>query len=169
MLLDAISELLSMIVNAHLQRLFKEVGFEEQNGFSGRGRADGIFCIRQALEKRRKHDLESRVLFVDLVRTFDSVPKDVLCVVLAMMGVPPHLAFVIKRMNADLEVAFDLNGVPVAAPCSVGVKQRCPLRPALFLFGTQICLELLEKAMPAEAKFRYRTNTRTTGTHGTEI
>ena len=39
-----------------------------QNGFSsGRGCADGSFCIRQALKKRREHGQESWVLFVDLV------------------------------------------------------------------------------------------------------
>ena len=30
--------------------------------------------------------------------------------VLAKMGVPAHLIHVIKRMNADLKVTFDLNG-----------------------------------------------------------
>ena len=44
---------------------------------------------------------------------FDSVPRDVLWAVLAKMGVPAHLIHVIKRMNADLKVTFDLNGEPV--------------------------------------------------------
>ena len=42
----------------------------------------------------------------------DSVPRDVLWAVLAKMGVPAHLIHVIKRMNADLKVTFDLNGEP---------------------------------------------------------
>ena len=41
-------------------------------------------------------------MFVDLVKAFDSVPRDVLWTVLAKMGVPAHLIHVIKRMNADL-------------------------------------------------------------------
>ena len=44
MLLDAASKIISMIINNRLQRLLKEVGIEEQNGFSGgRGCADGSF------------------------------------------------------------------------------------------------------------------------------
>jgi len=34
MLLDAASKILSMIINSRLQRLLKEIGIEEQNGFS---------------------------------------------------------------------------------------------------------------------------------------
>ena len=124
MLLDAASKVVSMIINSRLQLLLKEVGIEEQNGFmGGRGGSDGIFCIRQALKKRRKHGKESWVLFVDLVKAFDSVPRDVLFTVLAKFGVPPHLVSVIKRINTDLKVSFDLNGEPVAVPCTVGVKQ----------------------------------------------
>ena len=97
---------------------------------------------------------------------FDSVPRDVLFTVLAKFGVPPHLVSVIKRMNTDLQVTFDLNGEPVAVPCTVGVKQGCPLSPTLFLFVMQACLESLEKAMPADAKLKFRTNTRIEGKNG---
>ena len=170
MLLDAASKIVSMIINSRLQLLLKEVGIEEQSGFmGGRGSSDGIFCIRQALKKRREHGKESWVLFVDLVKAFDSVPRDVLFAVLAKFGVPPHLVSVIKRMNTDLQVSFNLNGEPVAVPCTVGVKQGCPLSPTLFLFVMQACLESLEKAMPADAKLEFRTNTRTKGRNGGHV
>ena len=167
MLLDAVFKVISMIINDRLQRLLKEVGIEEQNGFCcGCGCSDGNFCIRQALKKRREHSLDSWVLFVDLVKAFDSVPREVLFSVLAKFGVPPHLIHAIKRMNADLEVKFDLGGEPIAVPCSVGVKQGCPLGPTLFLFVMQACLESLERATPEEAKMHFRTNTRMEGKNG---
>ncbi len=83
--------------------------------------------------------------------------------VLPNYGVLPHLVSVIKQINIDLQVSFDLSGEPVAVPCTVGVKQGCPLSPALFLFVVQACLESLEKAMPADRKLKFRTNTRTEG------
>ena len=69
---------------------------------------------------------------MDLVKAFDSVPRDVLFTVLAKFGVPPHPVNVIKLMNTDLKVGFDLNGEPAAVPCTVGVKQGCPLSRSFF-------------------------------------
>ena len=92
MLLDAASKLVSMIIANRLDRVLKEEGLEAQNGFTGgRGCSDGSFSLRQALKRRREHGLESWVLFVDLVKAFDSVPRDVLWAVLAKFGIPPHL------------------------------------------------------------------------------
>ena len=93
----------------------KEIGADEQIAFyGGRGCMDGSFFIPRALKKRQWHGLESGVLFVNLVKAFDSVPRDVLFVVLAKFGVPPHLVRVIKRPNAGVEAAFCIAGEPVA-------------------------------------------------------
>ncbi len=80
------------------------------------------------------------MLFVVLVKAFDSVPRDAFFTVLAKIGVPPHLVSAIKRMNtADLKVSFDVNRGPVAVPCAAGVKQECPLKLTPFRFIMQAC------------------------------
>ena len=38
----------------------------------------GCFTIKMALKKRREHGLESWVLFLDLVKNFDRVPREML-------------------------------------------------------------------------------------------
>ncbi len=82
------------------------------------------------------------MLFVDLLKAFDSIPRrGVLFTVLAKFGVPPHLASAIKRMNTKLQVSFDLNDEYVAVPCAVGVKQGCPLSPTLSFFVMKACFE----------------------------
>ena len=53
---------------------------------------------------------------MDFLKAFESVPWDVLFTVLAKFGVPPHLLRVIERINADLQVAFELGGEPAAVP-----------------------------------------------------
>ena len=70
--------------------------------------------------------MESWVLFVDIVKAFDSAPRDVLWKVLAKFGVPPHLLKVIMRMHENLTVTFELAGVTVEVPNKSGVKQGEP-------------------------------------------
>ena len=47
-----------------------------------------------------------------MVRAFGSVPRDMLFAVLANFAVPPHLPWVIERIDGDLQVAFELGGEP---------------------------------------------------------
>ena len=75
------------------------------------------------MKKQREHGFESWVLFADLVKAFGSVPQDMLWALLAKMSVPPHLIYVIKRMNVDLKVTVDLSREPVEVPCTVSAKQ----------------------------------------------
>ena len=70
-------------------------------------------------------------------------------------GVPPHLLRVIERINADLYVAFGLDGKPAAVPYTIYAKQGHPPSPALFLFFMKVCLGSPDKAMLEEASFRY--------------
>ena len=49
---------------------------ENQCGFrNGRGCSDGSFTIKALLIKRREHDLETWVFFLDVVKAFDMVPR----------------------------------------------------------------------------------------------
>ena len=169
MLLDAASKLVSMIIANRLDRVLKEEGLEAQNGFTGgRGCSDGSFSLRQALKRRREHGLESWVLFVDLVKAFDSVPRDVLWAVLAKFGIPPHLLGVIKRMHEGLLVSFEIGGEKVEVPNTAGVKQGDNMAPLLFIFVMQACLETLGDTWPV-GKLEFRTNTRTTGVNGGKV
>ncbi len=81
------------------------------------------------------------MLIVDLVKAFDSVPRDVLFTGLDKFGARPHLVSNIKRMNTDLQVSFNLNGEPSGSAVLGGVKQGFPLSPTHFVM--QACLESL--------------------------
>ena len=66
-------------------------GLESQTGFrSSRETFDGLFSVSMALHTRRKHDKESWVLFLDLIRAFDSVPYKAVFDVPHRFGIPDH-------------------------------------------------------------------------------
>jgi hypothetical protein len=78
MLMEAAPKLVSSIIAARIKKfILVEEGLEEQNGFMpNRGCRDGIFFLKLALQKRREHGLGTWAVFVDLVKAFDSVPRE---------------------------------------------------------------------------------------------
>jgi hypothetical protein len=82
-LLDVASKVMSSIFVKRMQGVLQECGLESQSGFTpDRGTIDGLFSVFVALQKRKEHNLDSWILFVDLVKAFDSVPRAALFAVL---------------------------------------------------------------------------------------
>ncbi len=51
-----------------------------------RGCCDGIFTVKLALQKRHEHGIGTWAVFIDLVKAFDSVPRDGLYITLGKLG-----------------------------------------------------------------------------------
>jgi len=79
MLLEVCSKVVGTIISERIQAMLGEIGLECQSGFSKlRGGSDARFSLKTGLQKRKEHGLGSWVLFVDLVKAFDTVPRDML-------------------------------------------------------------------------------------------
>ena len=88
MLLDAASKFVCAIIAGRLTRLLDAERMEEQNGFMPHcGTTDSMFSLQILLQKRKEHGLSTWVVFIDLVKAFDSVPRDGLEKMLQKMGV----------------------------------------------------------------------------------
>ena len=87
-----------------------------------------------ALKKRRGHGLESRVLFLDLVKAFHCVPREMLWKILAKFGAPNELTSLLKVLHASFVVKFTVDDVTLLLDCIIGVKQGDILGPILFTF-----------------------------------
>ena len=84
-----VGKVLGRIVQGRLQVTAENILLESQSGFrKGRGCADMIFVARQLVEKAREHGKSLYVLFVDLRKTYDSVPRQALWKVLEKYCVP---------------------------------------------------------------------------------
>ena len=74
-----------------------EIG-EEQQGFSKGGMMDGMFMLRQLVEKRFEGQGEMTLGFVDLEKAYDTVPRKMVMVTLRWMGVPEAEVMLVERM-----------------------------------------------------------------------
>ena len=134
MLLETAYKVLAIILHSRLQPLVESIDHEAQCGFrQGRGCMDAVFSIKMALKKRREHNLESWVLFLDLVKAFDRVPRSLLWQVLQKFGVPDKTIAILTLLHTNFQVSFEIDSVLHTMPCTIGVKQGNILGPVLFV------------------------------------
>mmetsp|Transcript_38924 Transcript_38924/g.82945 ORF Transcript_38924/g.82945 Transcript_38924/m.82945 type:complete len:132 (+) Transcript_38924:115-510(+) len=112
-----------------------------------------MFTLKQLLRKRRENGQETWVLFIDLVKAFDRVPREVLLGdgssdnvgllwrVLLKYGVHPKLVSVLRAMHSKVLVQFDVDGVMRMLEAIIGVKQDDLLGPQLFTFFMAAVME----------------------------
>ena len=144
-LLDLASKVLSSILVERMQVVQEEQGLEEQAGFRGaRGTIDGLFATYMAMQKRKEHGLGTWALFIDLVKAFDTVPRDALFAVLRRFGLPDHFVNIVIRLHEGATVKFKVGDIDTSLPSTIGVRQGSCEGPALFLFIMQAALETME-------------------------
>ena len=135
MLLEIAYKVVAIIIQARLSPIVEQLDHEQQCGFRpNRGCVDAVFTIKSALRKRREHGLESWVLFLDLVKAFDRVPKKLLWEILTKFGVPIKLVSLLKALHKDFTVKFSIDDIDKSIRNTIGVKQGDILGPILFLF-----------------------------------
>lgn len=110
MLIETAAKIVCSILGNRIQNFLNESGLEEQNGFTpGRGGLDGIFSLKVALQKRREHGLDTWAVFIDLIKAFDSVPREGLFLVLERFGFPPRFCKLVRLFHFDLKVKVGMQ------------------------------------------------------------
>ncbi len=123
----------SILANRISTFILESEGLEEQNRFMRhRGCCDGIFATKMALQKRHEHGLGTWAVFIDLVKAFDSVPRNGLQVVLEKFGISPKMQRLIVKFHSDLVVKVPVGEDDACFESSAGVKQGCSMAPILF-------------------------------------
>ena len=107
--------------------------------------------VKMACSQSRPHfthvtiNLPTFVVFMDLVKAFDTVDHKVLMRVLERYGAPPKLKSAIARMYTDLKIVLKLGKVKAEMNQTVGVRQGDCMAPVLFLFMMMAFAETLGK------------------------
>ena len=106
-LLDVVGKVAARILQGRLQELAEEVLPESQCGFrKGRGCSDMIFTVRQ---QANEHKAKIFLVFIDLRKAYDSVPREALWVALGKLGVPDSLIEWIRSFHQGMKAAIRLD------------------------------------------------------------
>jgi hypothetical protein len=90
--------------------MLKEHIIEEQLGCQPlRGCRDALFIVRSALQIRHKHMQATWLLFVILVKAFDTIDQELLFEILAKFGIPQSMIYIIRRLYADMEIKITVG------------------------------------------------------------
>ena len=107
---------------------------ESQCGFRrGCSCTDAIFCVRQLVEKCYEHRQKGVLVFVDLRKAYDSVPREALWSALSVYGIPPAFIALVKSFHTSMEACVRLNGCcSESVDVRNGLRQGCVMAPVLF-------------------------------------
>ena len=79
MLLEVAYKIIAKIVHSRLVPIAEKFDHESQSSFRPRrGCVDVVFTAKLAMKKRREHCNETWIIFLDLVKAFHRVPRDLL-------------------------------------------------------------------------------------------
>ena len=149
-LLDHVLKVIERVVEKIMR---EQVDIDDmQFGFMpGRGTTDATVILRQLQEKYMSKDKKLFFAFVDLEKTFDCVPREVIWWSLRKMGVQEWLVKLVQAMysNARSQVRvgdeyckmFDVQ---------VGVHQGSVLSPLLFIIVLEALLRNFRSGCPYE-------------------
>ena len=76
---------------------------------------DMIFCAQQLMEKATEHNTKLFMLFIDLRKAYDSIPREALWCVLKKYGVPHSMLTVIRFLHDGMQAEVTVDGK--VAPC----------------------------------------------------
>ena len=92
-----------------------------------------IFVARQLVEKTIEHNDELFVLFVDLKKAYDTIPRDALWNVLQKVGIPPKMLSIVKSFHEGMQAEVSVNAMTTdTVKVKNGLRQGCTLAPTLF-------------------------------------
>ena len=150
MLLDCFAKWVGSILGNRLKAVFEKVGMESQNGFRpDRGCTDGLFTVKLALQKCMEHSVDTHTAFIDLVKAFDSVPRDGMWAVMRKLGMPQKFVNLVAETHSpSIGINVPVGDVAIEITNNIGVLQGSTHAPILFLFYMHAVFHTMHESWP---------------------
>ena len=159
-------KLFARVLNNRLQLVVEETVSDSQCGFrTGRGCVDMIFCVRQLVEKAIEHNTRLFLLFVDLRKAYDSVPRAALWRALQKYDVPDIMIELIRSLHDGMSATVTVGGGR-SEPFSVrnGLRQGCTIAPTLFILYFGLVIDRwLDRCQAAGVEVQFKLGGRLVG------
>lgn len=125
---------------------------DSQCGFrKNRSTVDMIFTLKQIQEKCVEQNKDLYIVFIDLKKAFDTVPRDLLWKILTKYGVPPKFLNILQQFQTNMQAKVCIGGLESPSfPVEVGVKQDDVLAPVLFNIFISTVMTLAQNSLNAE-------------------
>jgi hypothetical protein len=120
------------VIEHHLRRATSVT--QNQFGFMpGRSTMEAIFLLRQLMERYREQKKDLHMVFIDLEKVYDKVPRNVMCWALERHKVPTKYITLIKDMYKDVVTCVRTYGGDTSDfLIKIGLQQKSALSPYLF-------------------------------------
>ena len=110
-LFSTVGKVLVDVILQRLHLLVESMYPQSQSGYSnGSSTIDGIFTLRQLIEKTREQRRCLYMAFVDFVKVFHTVNCKLLFIILHKLGCPPKFIRIIKKLYTDVHARLIVDG-----------------------------------------------------------
>jgi hypothetical protein len=132
---ERLSKIYQHILNSRLNLYHESSCPGFSNGFRpGRGTSDANFIFKTMLRKRHEHGQTSWILFLGIVKAFDTVDRHWMWKVLARVGIAPKMLTVLQSLHTDPTGELTVEGITHTMKFGGGSGQGKILAPRLFSF-----------------------------------
>ena len=170
-LLDVVGKIFTRIMQERLQTIADRVLPESHCGLrKGGGCTDLIFVAREMIEKAEEHNDALFILFVDLQKAYNSVPRQALWQVLEKCGVPPTMLHIIRSfhegMCAELRIG---NTTTDSIEVQNGLRRGCTMAPTLFnIYFSAVVADWRSRCPQAGVSIKFRHGRKLVGDRTTK-
>ena len=102
-----------------------------------------MFTLLSILQEIRECQHDTHVVFIKIVKAFDSVDYDLIPIVLERLGAPPKIVHVFNKMYINFRFTLKVGKIASEILLGRGVQQGDNLTPTLFAFFMQVVAEAI--------------------------